>query len=306
MTPFSTQGGNMKISINERFKDYLTQPLEALGHEVVIDDESAEMVIAYPTLLPKDITVFKNMKYLQLLSSGYDTIDLDYFKENNIKLMNGRGLYSTPIAEYILGHVLNVYQNIPTYNQSQREKAWVKDLNHTQILGKTVLFLGTGSIASETAKRFKAFGSTNIGFNSNGRSIAQFDFCYPLSDFRNHLKTADIVVASLPHNEDTHHLIEDKEMNLLKKGSIFINVGRGPLINESKIKGNFNHLSALILDVFEMEPLDTDSYLWQTENVILTPHIASNSDFTEEAHIQLVVDNLKRIASNAPLINEIV
>lgn len=301
--PFLTLKGHiMKITIHEKFMNFAQKPLEDLGHTVSTNDLNADMVVGYPSQLEK-LKDFKNLKYVQLFSAGYDGLDLSYLKENNIKLFNARGVYSGAIAEYILTHVLGVYNQVHVYKDLQRKREWHKEMIHPQILGKRVLYLGTGSIGSETAKRFKALGTFNVGFNSNGRSLEYFDETYPLSELKDHLPTADIIVASLPDNDYTRHLIGKEAVKLMKKGSIFVNVGRGTLVDEVGIKDDIDHLSALILDVFETEPLPEDSYLWDRDNVIVTPHIAANSDQNEAYLLELLLKNLDSIKNKKPYHN---
>jgi len=292
----------MNIVIHEKFKNFVQKPLEDLGHTVSTDDLNADMVVGYPSQL-ENLKDLKNLKYVQLFSAGYDGIDLTYLKKHNIKLFNARGVYSSPIAQYILTHVLAVYNQVHVYKDLQRKKVWHKEMIHPQILGKRVLYLGTGSIGSETAKRFKALGTRNVGFNSNGRGLEHFDETYPLSKLNDHLPTADIIVASLPDNDYTRHLIGKKEVKLMKQGSIFVNVGRGTLVDEEGIKDDIDHLSALILDVFETEPLPEDSYLWDRDNVIVTPHIAANSDQNETYLLELLLNNLDSIENKKPYRN---
>lgn len=292
----------MKIMMHERFLSFLKEPLESMGHTVSTEDKDGILWIGYPSQF-EGVDFYPNLKYIQTLSAGFDELNLEDLKQRNITLSNAKGAYSESIAEYVIGHVLSVYKNAWTYMTHQKHKTWEKNTMVKELRNKKVFYLGTGSIGSETAKRFKVFGTTNIGFNSNGRKIDHFDVTYPLSTLNTHLKDADIVVASLPSNETTTHLITSTEVNLMKPGSVLVNVGRGSLIDEASVKDHIDHLQALILDVFEVEPLNEKSYLWHRDNVIITPHISGQSEFSDENLKTLVLKNVNHIMSETPLEN---
>lgn len=295
----------MQVIIQERFYDILKDTVQRSGHEVVKDKQVADIYIGFAD---KNLnkTNYPNLQYIQLMSAGFDGLDIDRLKADGITVMNARGIYSEAIAEYIVGHVLNVLKNIPLYQDRQKNKIWHKDVTIEGLKGKKVFYLGTGSIAQETLKRMSAFGTINYGFNSDGRLIDGFEKCYPLKNYKSYIKDADIIIASLPSNDETNHLLSGEEFKLMKDNTIFINVGRGSLINERTLKDNIDHLRALILDVFEVEPLSKDSFLWECDNVVITPHISAFDIKSDENRKQLVENNLKLIKNGGPVINKVI
>ena len=170
---------------------------------------------------------------------------------------------------------------------------------------QNVFLLGTGSISQEVAKRLKAFSAKLTGFNSNGRSIEHFDETYPLSELKERIKEAEIIVAALPDNESTNHLITKEMIQLVQEDAIFINVGRGGLVDEKSIQGHTKHLRKIILDVFETEPLPTDSYLWTESNVITTPHMSFYASQNDANLVKLVLENINNIEKQKSLTNQI-
>lgn len=299
----------MNIVILERFYDSIAPVLEQLGHQVYKDtDEVTDNIEVYVGFADKEVNKDKypSLKYIQLASAGFDGLDLELLKKQEIRVMNAKGIYSEEIAEYILAYVLSSYKMLPELQVNQENKIWSKKFEFISLKNKKVLYLGTGSIAQETAKRFASFGTENIGLNTKGGERDYFDFCYPLKDMYLYLNDADIIVCCLPENEDTIHLVDATFMQRLKEGSIFINVGRGSLVDEKSIKDSIAHLRSIVLDVFESEPLSQESYLWETENVVVTPHSSGISSNNIIKITELVVKNIERIQSNKELFNQII
>ena len=240
------------------------------------------------------------------MSAGYDKLNVKRLEKENVRVSNARGVYSEAIAEYIIAYLLYSLKDIDSLKQNQDNKLWDREtLDLQSLLGANVFYLGTGSIAHETVTRLKAFKTQNMGFNSDGRKIDGFDECIPLKDLKKHIHKADIVIASLPSNQHTHHLMDGEMFKMMKKGSLFINVGRGSLVDEASIQNHTNHLRHIILDVFEKEPLSEDSFLWDEDNVVITPHSSFISKHNELNQINLALENLENIKNNKDLKNQI-
>lgn len=306
---FFYKGGFMKITIRKQLQDSLEELLINQGHEVYLegneDSYDSEMFIGFASYdLHKGN--YPNLKIIQLMSAGYDGLDYERIKEENITLLNARGVYSEGIAEYVLAQVLYAAQDIDTMLQNQKNKVWNQgNISSMSLINKNVFLLGTGSINTEVAKRLKPFRTNNIGFNSDGRDIEHYDKCYPLSEMKSMLEKADVIIASLPDNKHTKHLFDKEAFDLISKDTIFVNVGRGALLDEASIKGHTKHFRKIILDVFEEEPLDKDSYLWNEDNVVVTPHVSFISSHNEQNRIDLILENLNNLKTNQPLKNQI-
>ncbi|MDR1794396.1 MAG: hypothetical protein LBR25_03295 [Erysipelotrichaceae bacterium] len=232
-----------------------------------------------------------NLKFLQLMSAGFDYLDTDDLKRRGVILCNARGVYSIPIAEYVVGKILAVYKEDRTYLERQKKKEWLREAANLELYTKKVLMLGTGSIASEIAKRLKAFGCFVVGINTDGRDIEFFDECAPLAKLNDWLPQADIIINTLPANQATKKLLNRDNLSLSKKDALLINIGRGTTIVEADLIALLQqgHFLAVVLDVFEKEPLDPNSPLWDHPRVIITPHMSGDSDLVSERRkIQLL------------------
>jgi len=269
------------------------------------DVEDIEILVCYDPFKKFDISKLENLKWIQLSSIGIDQVPLDYVKEKGIILTNNKGGYSIPMGEWIILKILEIYKDSKYFYNNQKEKKWKYNTNLLELYGKTVGFLGTGTISTEAAKRLKGFGVDILGLNTNGRDIKYFDKCYPISKIDNFLSICDIVVCAIPYTDKTHHLMNEKRLNQMKEGSVLINVSRGSIIDEKALidvikDGKF---LGVALDVFEKEPLPESSPLWEFENVFITPHNSWISEMRNERRFNLIYENLKRYKDNKELLN---
>lgn len=277
--------------------------LEALGLTVAVhpDERAAveapeqyEVAVCNNLFGFHDIDLFPNLKYIQLTAAGLDRLPLDRIRQRGIELKNAAGVYSIPMAEFALWGVLELYKQGRFFAENQRLRRWEKHRSLRELSGKTVLIVGCGSVGSECARRFAAFGCKVLGVARSGRQQADFESVYPICDLPRLLPEADIVVLALALNEDTRHLFDGSMLARMKAGSILVNLSRGAIVDESALlKALDGPLSGAVLDVFETEPLPESSPLWEREDLILTPH---NSFVGEHNHARMMDTVLRNLA----------
>ena len=256
--------------------------LEDMGHEVVFmqheqdelpcDYEWVEGVICNGLFLHHPIERFVNLRYIQLTSAGYDRVPMGYVKAHEIEIHNARGVYSVPMAEFAIIGVLQLYKKAEAFRRNQREHRWVKQRDLMELFGKTVLIVGCGSVGTECAKRFAAFGCQVTGINTDGRANEACSRTVSMASLDEELPRADVVVLTLPLTEQTRHLLDAKRMGRMKDGAVLVNIARGAIMDEAALIQELPRLGGAVLDVFQEEPLSEDSPLWDAENVIVTPH----------------------------------
>lgn len=179
------------------------------------------------------------------------------------------------------------------------------------IEGKTALILGTGDIGSNIAKRLSAFGTKNIGIRRTGEPAQYFDEMYTLSNIDALLPRADLVIGCLPNTKETGHILNYDRLCLMKSDALFINVGRGSLIDTDALIRALEErrIAGAILDVLENEPLAADSPLWKMPNVLITPHISGrgfgHDPATEKKVWDICLENLRRYIAGEDIINEV-
>ena len=256
--------------------------LEAMGHTVTFmqyekDElpcsyEWVEGVICNGLFLTHPIEQFTNLRYIQLTSAGFDRVDMDYVKAHGIEIHNARGVYSIPMAEFALCGVLQLYKQAAFFRENQRNHLWEKHRGLLELAGKNVLIVGCGSVGNECAKRFKAFDCSITGVDLFPREDNLYSEMLPLDKLDNALKQADIVVLTLPLTEQTKHLIDNSTLSLMKDGATLVNIARGAIVDTEALLNHIDRFTGAVLDVFEEEPLNENSPLWDKQNIILTPH----------------------------------
>lgn len=257
--------------------------IEKMGHQVQFlqfekdelpcDYEWVEGIVGNGIFLSHPIEKFINLKYIQLTSAGFDRVPMDYVREHGIKINNARGVYSAPMAEYAVAGVLQLYKQSRFFTENQRAHKWEKKRDLKELGGQNVCILGCGSVGTECAKRFEAFGCVVTGVDIVVRVIEYFTKVYHLSDVKEVLSKSDIVVITLPLTNETYHMFDEAMFTAMKPGAVLVNIARGGLIDtDTIIIALQDKLGGAVLDVFEEEPLKEDSPLWDMENVIITPH----------------------------------
>lgn len=257
--------------------------------------ENFDAVICNGLFLYNNIKDFTNLKYIQLTSAGYDRVPLDYIKENGIKIKNARGVYSIPIAEHAVMLVLELLRGGRFYYENQKNHVWNKNRNAIELCGKSAVIAGCGSIGLETAKRLKAFSVHITALDVRQIESEYIDECRSIQDLNEEARKTDIFISAMPYTNDTHHIFDEKFFSSINKGALFINVSRGKLVDENALLTALKDkkISGAALDVFEEEPLRKDSMLWDTDNLIITPHNSFIGDGNSDRMFEVIYTNLK-------------
>ncbi|AVQ39996.1 dihydrofolate reductase [Clostridium botulinum] len=279
--------------------------IENLGYDITIINEKEiqykdqlkdiEVLVCYNPFNTLDISLMKNLKWIQLSSTGVDQVPKDVVLKNNIIVTNNNGGYSIPIAEWIVLKTLELLKNSKEFYKKQQNKIWKLDTSLLELWGKTIGFIGTGSIAKEAAKRFSAFNVNILGVNTKGRDVEYFNKCYPKDNIKEMVSKCDVVIVSIPYTKETENLVDENVLSSMKDGALFINISRGTIVDEKRLIENLKleKIKGAALDVFEEEPLLKDNPIWALENVIITPH---NSWISEKRNIRrfdIIYENLK-------------
>ena len=286
-----------------------------LGYELVYIHErnvkvdyltkDSEVLVGYNPFNTLDITQMKKLRWIQLSSVGIDQAPIEFLRNEGIVLTNNKGGYSIPIGEWIVLKILELYKNSKGLYSMQREKRWHMDTTLLELYGKTIGFIGTGSIAHEAAKRLRGFDARILGLNTSGSLTEYFDECYSMDFIDQMVSLCDVIVLTIPYTSKTHHLINGAVMEKMKNDAYIVNVSRGSIIDEKELVHHLKEkrIKGAALDVFEKEPLTGDSPLWDLDNVIITSHNSWISEMRNERRFQLIYDNMKRFIKGEKLHN---
>lgn len=280
--------------------------IKALGHNIVFlqqekdqlpcDYSWVEGIIGNGIFLHHPIEKFSSLKFIQLTSAGFDRVPMEYVTEKGIKIFNARGVYSVPMAEYAVAGVLSLYKKLEFFFGNQKQHKWEKHRGVMELFGKTVLIVGAGNVGSECAKRFSAFGCKVYGADIVPVENENFIKVFSVSELDTALKTADVVVLTLPLTKETKGLFNKSKFDLMKKGAVFINIARGAIADTNDLtRALTKNLGGAVLDVFETEPLEENSPLWDMENVIITPHNSFVGEGNKKRLFDVVVSNIKNL-----------
>lgn len=282
--------------------------LRERGHEVVFMQQEKsplpceagwiEGIIGNGFFLSHPIEQFTSLRYIQLTSAGFDRVPMDYVKQHGIEIHNARGVYSIPMAEFAVSGVLQLYKQSGYFHEKQKAHKWEKHRGLLELFGKNVCIVGCGSVGTECAKRFKAFGCFVTGVDIKPYQNELYDSMLPLYRLDDALTKADITILTLPLTEDTRRLINEDRFTAMKHGAVLVNIARGAIIDTNALIAALNtHLRGAVLDVFDEEPLDESSPLWDMGNVIITPHNSFVSDGNHARMFDVIMNKLERTAT---------
>ncbi len=296
--------GAIKIS------DSLQYKIEDIGLDIVFvqnelepiqyDISDIEYVICNGLFLHNDISKFTSLRYIQVTSAGLDRLPMEQIVERGIVVNNARGVYSIPMAEWAMAAILSLYKNIPTFLKYQAQHKWIKDRGVRELSGSKALVVGMGNVGQQVAQHLWAMGVTVDGVDIEKKVIRYVEECHKIDDLQAIIEDYDIIILTLPLTPDTHHIINNELFNKMQLDAILVNISRGAVINESHLIKALNDgkITGAALDVFECEPLDPNSPLWDMENVIITPHNSFVSPNNAVRLENVIVENLQQYMSN--------
>ena len=237
------------------------------------DPARIEGIIGNGIFLSHPIEKFTSLRYIQLTSAGFDRVPMEYVKEHGITIRNARGVYSVPMAEAAVAGVLSLYRGMRRSSENQKAHVWEKQRDLRELAGRTVAIVGCGSVGNECARRFGAFGTEVVGVDIVTREDALYREMKGMESLDEVLGNSDVAVLTVPLTEQTKGLFDKKRIGIMKDGAVLVNISRGAVVDTDALTAELKsgRLSA-VLDVFESEPLEESSPLWDLENVIVTPH----------------------------------
>lgn len=242
----------------------------------------------------------KNLKVISRHGVGYDNVDIQYLKENNITLLVTHNSTSTSPAEHIMFMLLNIYKGRDMFDSLVREGNFHKAIHlkiddNFELFNKTILIIGCGRIGKKLIKKCLGFDMNVLVFDPyvDEKTISSLG-AQKISDFDYGLKILDILSLSVPLNDETKHMISIKELSLMKKTAIIINASRGGVVNEIDLDRALNEkiISFAGIDVFEKEPPDQNNPLLRNKRVLLSPHAAT---FTKECLENMSLETVQNI-----------
>jgi glyoxylate/hydroxypyruvate reductase A len=259
-------------------------------------------------LTPRLTELAPRLKWIQATSSGIGvTVKNAGLDRSSITITNAAGIHAIPLAEHSLLSMLYFTKNVPFIRKEQAARHWERYCTK-ELRGSTVGVVGLGAVGREIARLAQANGLKVLGVKRNADvapASLNVDELYPQSGLPMVLPRCDFLVLICPHTPETEGMIGERELAMLPKGAVLINIARGAVVDEEALIASLQngHLGGAALDVARTEPLPADSPLWSMENVLITPHSASTVTQENQRLTDLFCDNLRRFAEGRPLLN---
>ncbi|MCK4572194.1 D-glycerate dehydrogenase [candidate division WOR-3 bacterium] len=247
-----------------------------------------------------DKTVLNKAKILKVISNyavGHDNIDINEAKKRGIIVTNTPDILTNATAELTVCLIFTLIRRIIESSEFLRLSkftGWEPDLLlGYELKGKLVGILGVGRIGTEVSRKLHALGAEIVYYDSSKKKEFEKETEAKKKDLKWILNNADIISIHLPLTKDTHHLIDDKELSLMKETAFLINTGRGSIINESALADalRLGKIGGAALDVFEHEP-GVNPHLLRLKNVVVTPHIGSATYRARKGMAEIACKNL--------------
>jgi glycerate dehydrogenase len=294
------------------------QPLNALGDVRLYDRTSpdelldrikdADAVLVNKVKLNRQtLAQVPNLRYIGVTATGYDIIDMDAAREQNIVVTNVKGYSSDSVAQLTFALLLELVLHVGRHNASVQAGDWVRSADFSyakspliELAGKTLGLVGYGDIGSRVAAIGRAFGMRVL---VNRRQTNELESGITLVDRKTLFTESDVVSLHLPATTETTGFVNADLLNYMKPSAFLINTSRGTLLNESDVAQALNDskLAGAGLDVLSVEPPKADNPLLTAKNCLLTPHIAWSSYEARVRLMQAVVDNLRAFQTGEPI-----
>lgn len=267
----------------------------------------AAIVIGVPARRDRLSERAPRLRWLHCASAGVDGfLPLDWLPAR-VAFTNNHGAHGVKAGQFMCMayHLLN--SRMPEIAANQRARAW-KQLFSPSIAGKTALVVGLGDLGQGAARAAKQLGLKVVGVSRTGRKIPHADVVHKTAALDRLLPRADFVVIAVPLTPQTRHLLDRARLDLMKPSAGVINIARAPVLDNDALAAKLRRgeLAGAVLDVVEPEPLPPDSPLWDTPNLIITPHIScDDGEHYVDISLDLWFGNFARFLKGKPLRNRV-
>lgn len=271
---------------------------EVSGNQKALMEKIAEadaLVVRSQTKVTRDLLQkARRLRVVARAGVGVDNVDVEAATERGIVVVNSPEGNTVSAAEHTFAMILSIMRKIPQAHASLREGKWERGkFVGSELYNKTLGVIGLGKIGREVALRAQSFRMKVVAFDPFVTEKYALEIGVPLLSLEDLLKEADIVTLHLPLTGETRHLLGEKQISLMKRGGVVVNVARGGIVEEQALCTALQsgQVAGAALDVFEEEP-PLSSPLLKLDNVVVTPHLGAS---TEEAQIRVARDVAEQI-----------
>ena len=258
-------------------------------------------------LLERVFAMTPRVRWVHSRSAGLDGVLFPALCASPVPLTNGRGVFSQPLGEFVIGAALYFAKDFRRMARSQAAGVW-DQFDVEPLEGKTMAIVGYGDIGRAIAARARALGMRVLALRRRPQESAGdplIDEVFPPERKREMLARADYIAAAAPLTAETRGMIGDAEFAVMKATAVVMNVGRGPVIDEAALVRALaqGRIKGAALDVFDCEPLPAGHPFYRLENVLLSPHCADHTPDWLELAMKFFLENFERFRKGEPLLN---
>lgn len=257
----------------------------------------------------EDFARAKKLKWVQTISAGVEAYSFwPEFVASGVQLTNCKVVQGPTIADHAFALLLALTRGLYEYIPNRTKREWgsrtAPPEGMTELPGMTAVVIGAGGIGTQIAQRAHGFGMTVIGVDPEDVPISNFfSEIVPPDRLDEVLPRADVVFVSAPLTPKSERMIAGRQFELMKRGAYFIAVSRGKLYDKQALVKALDskHLAGAGLDVTDPEPLPAGDSLWNFPNVVITPHVASGAEGSNQRRISVIEDNIRRFSQGLAL-----
>ncbi len=276
--------------------------------DIVRRAQEAEIVLTNKTQLSEEtIAQLPKLRYIGVLATGYNVVDVKAAHKQNICLTNVPAYGTVSVAQMVFAHLLNLTQHVAEHGQSVQAGTWSRSRDFcywnfplVELAGLTMGIIGLGRIGQTTAKLALGFGMKVIYFDLKKSITPQLNA--QAVDLDTLFKESDVVSLHCPLTGSNYRLVNEQRLKLMKPTAFLINTSRGPLIDEKALADALNagKIAGAGLDVLSQEPPEADNPLLKAKNCYITPHIAWATKAARQRLMDIALTNIRAFMNGRP------
>lgn len=300
-----TQNNDLDITVFEKYGDVVYNK-NISRNELLNTVHEYDMILCNKTIIDRVvIESAKKLKFIGLLATGYNNIDITAAKESGIIVCNAGSYSTSAVAQQVFAYILNHYNAVNRYNDFVQNGGWQQSPTFSvlcfptdELKDKTIGIIGYGSIGKRVAEIALAFQMNVLVYTRTPKSDNRVRF----TSLDELLKNSDIITPHCPLNEQSKEMFNKETFSKMKDRAFFINTARGGIINEQDLAEALKSgkLSGAAIDVLNEEPMSKDCVLKGVPNLIITPHTAWAPLETRKRLLGIVEDNIKAFLNGTP------
>ena len=306
---FTSNPGDLSWDAIEEFGE-LTVYERTTSEQVVERCSGSEVVLTNKVVLNAEtIDQLPELKYIGVLATGTNVVDVSFAKEKKICVTNIPGYSTDSVVQHILALMLHFNSKVSVHNDAVQKGDWVNSIDFSftlgtlnELSGKTLGIIGLGTIGRKLAKVADAMGMKIVAAHQSSMNRLELPYEVEWLPVNEVFTRADFLSLNCPLTPETEKIVDAERLKKMKSSAIVINTGRGPLVDEQALADALNSgtIAAAGLDVLNKEPPPGDNPLLSAKNCVITPHIAWASKQARERLIAIASSNLSAYLSGVP------